>query len=191
MNKFTVMILVLVAVFGGGALGLMRYMSGEGQGRTTEIAANAIVDAANAAARWTEDRTEHSVSVVNVMGQARGQGGLTGPVVVHTMIVTRGGSRLSNLCASLPRVRDAINVLLADRVGQALRTGATLGPKDLAPYKERLRAVLNRTADEESVESVTFALRSAYDVRESGCNESTKSPQHAEATKPSHGDSKH
>ncbi len=69
-------LLLLVVVIGG--FGIWRYMQAGDQGRAAEVAADAVVSAANAAAKWASDRSTHQISVVNLMGTARGAG-IDGP----------------------------------------------------------------------------------------------------------------
>ncbi len=161
---------LLLLLFAGGGFGLWQYMQAGDQGQAAEAAAAAVVTAANAAAQWTKDRSTHEVSVVNMMGTGRG-GGIDGPFVVEVRLSVKGGANLSALCAALPRVHDAINVVLADRVNDVLRARAPLAADSFAAYAETLRARLNRAIAPDAVSEAQVIVHSARNMQERGCND--------------------
>ncbi len=178
MKRFIKLAVLLFLVFGVGGFGLWRYMQAGDQGQAAEAAADAMVNAANAAAEWARDSSTHQISVVNLMGTSRA-GGIDGPFVVEARLAVKGGARMSELCAALPRVRDAINAVLVDRVGDMLRRGTPLAPDSFAAYDAALRDRLNREIAAGAVSQVRLVVHSARDVREGGCKD--LKPTHTEA----------
>ncbi len=170
MKRFTKLggLLLVVVLIGG--FGLWKYMEAGDQGRAAEVAADAMVNVANAAAEWASDRSTHEVTIVNLMGNSRGPG-IDGPVVIEARLAVKGGANLSDLCGALPRVHDAINAVLADRVGSALRAGANLTQDSFASYGDVLRDRLNRVVAAGAVTDAQVILRSARNMGEHGCND--------------------
>ena len=152
---------ILALLFGVGGFGFSKYMSADDQGRTTEVATQAIVDVANAAARWAADRSDYTVAVVNRVGQGRVGDEREAPMAVRAELAVRGGSGLSSLCASLPRVRDAMNAVLADRMVKALR------------------AAINRVVEGGPIARVRLSIRRASGAMESGCTDGAKTANNA------------
>jgi hypothetical protein len=161
---------LLVLVFGGGGFALWSYTEGDDDHRTMEIAADAVIDAANAAANWASDRSTYEVSVVNMMGESRG-GGLAGQIVIESRLTVTGGAHLSRLCKALPRVHDAINAVLADGVGRALRANARLTADSFSDHADAVRDRLNRQIAGGAVSGAQVVVRNARDVQEQGCTD--------------------
>jgi len=170
MKKFHKLAGLAVLLIVGIGLGLTQYLDLGKRGETTEAAANAIMDAASAAASWAADKSQHRVEIVNLMGHARGRD-WNGPVAVQAVLIVDKSAGLSAVCASLPRVRDSMNLLLSDRISHALRTGAKLSPDDVAAQGDRLKAMLNRAFSNEPIAEVRLALRNDYDGVEIGCTD--------------------
>jgi hypothetical protein len=165
---------VMLIVFGILALGISQYMSQEERGRTTEMASDAMAAVAGAAARLTADNNEYTLVIANRVGIGRVGADREAPMAVQAMLSLRGSDKLMRVCATLPRVRDAINGVIMDRIGPKLRAGRPLAPDELAAEGEILRAALNRLVESDSFAHVRIVLKSAYDVQENGCNEATK-----------------
>ena len=170
MKKFKKLALLAVLLVVGIGLGLTQYLDLGKRGETTERAANAIMDAASAAASWAADKSQHRVEIVNLMGHARGRD-WNGPVAVQAVLIIDKSAGLSAVCASLPRVRDSLNLLLSDRITHALRTGAPLSGEDVEAQGDRLKAMLNRTLENEPIAEARLALRNDYDGVEIGCTD--------------------
>jgi len=103
-----------------GAVGAMQYFGNAKKGQVTEDAAEAVGAAANAVSDWTRDRSERTVEVVTLLGQS------PQVITIRAQLTMQGAARLSEVCASLPRVRDAMNVLMFDRVRATLKAGETV-----------------------------------------------------------------
>jgi hypothetical protein len=169
--KFAGVMLIVVGIL---ALGISQYMSHDERGRTTEMASGAISAVAGAAAWLTNDNGEYAVVVANRVGVGRVGADREAPMAVQAILSVRGGDRLSRVCAALPRVRDAINGVAADRIGPKLRAGHTLAPDELAAEGEMLHTALNRVVESDAFAQVRIVLVSAYDVQETGCGDATK-----------------
>ena len=89
-------------------------------------------------------------------------------VTVRALLTMQGASRLSEVCASLPRVRDTINGMLFDPVRQKLRSGE--GSLDLASYEGPLKTALNHAYKEDAVARVRLSRGNAA-MADSGCTE--------------------
>jgi hypothetical protein len=170
--KFAGVMLIVIGIL---ALGISQYMSQDERGRTTEMASGAVAAVADAAARLTADNNEYTLVVANRVGIGRVGGDREAPMAVQATLSVRGSDKMMRVCATLPRVRDAINGVITDRIGPKLRAGRPLAPDELAAEGEILRAALNRLAESgDSFAHVRIVLKSAYDVQETGCNDATK-----------------
>jgi flagellar basal body-associated protein FliL len=162
MNKKSTRLLAMLAfLFSIGAVGAMQYFNASKKGDVTEDAAEAVDAAATAALDWTKDRSERTVEVVTMLGQT------PEIVTVRTVLTVQGASKLSEVCASLPRVRDSINLMLFDRVRATVVRG---GQIDLASYEGPLKAALNRVYHTPTVDRVSLSLGNAA-MGDSGCTE--------------------
>lgn len=165
MKKKSSRLLALLAfVLVVGVVGAMQYFNTAKKGEATEDAAEAVAGAANAALDWAKDTSERRVEIVSLIGQ--------GPqvVTIRAMLTMRGPSKLSEVCASLPRVRDAINVMLFDGMRASLVTGRDSGSFDLASYEVPLKDALNRTYDEKMIDRVRLSRGNAA-MSDAGCTE--------------------
>ena len=169
--KFAGAMLIVAGIL---ALGISQYMSQDERGRTTEIASGALSAVGAAAARLTADNDEYLLVVTNRVGIGRVGTEREAPIVVQAVLSVRGSDRLTRICATLPRVRDAINGVITDRIGPKLRAGRALAPDELAAEGEILRAALNRLVHADTFSQVRVVLKEAYDVQEGGCSEATK-----------------
>jgi hypothetical protein len=161
-NRLLAILGFLVAI---GVVGAMQYFSsGDNRGKATEAAADAVAGAANAAYEWTQDRSERTVEVVTLLGQA--------PTVVsvRAMLTMRGANKLSAVCASLPRIHDAITVLLFDKLRTDIVAGRGIDGVQLAAYEPRLRDMLNRTYDVPTIELVRLSPGNAA-MGDAGCTD--------------------
>jgi hypothetical protein len=151
-KRFSRLLAVLGFLIAIGAVGGMQYFnSGDNRGKATEAAADAVAGAANAAFEMTRDRSERTIEVVALMGQA--------PTIVSVRahLTMRGADRLSAVCASLPRIHDAITVLLFDKLRKDIAAGRGIDTVELAAYEARLREMLNRTYDEPTIDLVRLS----------------------------------
>jgi hypothetical protein len=169
MKKMYKPLMGIALLFVLGAAWFLHYMMGDSRGHVTEMAADALVDAAKTAASWTEDRTEYKISIHTLMGQGRPGAAVGSTLVVQATLSTRGAERRAAICASLPKVRDAINVLLADRFAQALERDRPVPDAELDSYDGRLKAALNRAIEEGIVEHVALSTHTALNNRDAGC----------------------
>jgi flagellar basal body-associated protein FliL len=144
-----------------GAVGAMQYFSTAKKGQVTEEAAEAVGAAANAAIDWTKDRSERTVEVATLLAQT------PQVVTIRAQLTMQGASKLSEVCASLPRVRDAMNVLMFDRVRASLRSGEAV---DLAIYEGPLKAALNHGSEQPTVDRLRLSLGNATGT-DYGCTE--------------------
>src|SRR6185436_445111 len=135
-----------------GAVGAMQYFGNAKKGQVTEDAAEAVGAAANAVSDWAKDRSERTVEVVTLLGQT------PQVITIRAQLTMQGAAKLSEVCASLPRVRDAMNVLMFDRVRASLKAGEAV---DLAVYEAPLKRALNRGADQPTVDRLRLSLGSA------------------------------
>jgi hypothetical protein len=170
MKFIGIMLLVLCML----ALGLSQWMSHDDRNRTADMASDAITAMTSAATRLTSDRKQYTVVVVNRVGVGRVVVEREIPMSVQAVVSVRGSGSLDHVCATMPRVRDAINTVIADRVGPKLRTGRTLAADELADDGDALRGVLNRLVEDNAIESVRLTLVSAFDAQESGCVDPNK-----------------
>jgi hypothetical protein len=164
----------MLIVFGVIALGISQYLSQDDRGRTTEIASDALSAVGAAATRLTADNNEYQLVVANRVGMGRVGTEREVPMAVQAVLSVRGGDKLSRVCATMPRVRDAINGVITDRIGPKLRAGRVLAPDELAAEGEILRAALNRLVQGDAFSRVRIVLKGAHDVQEGGCHETTK-----------------
>jgi hypothetical protein len=144
-----------------GAVGALQYFNNAKKGQVTEDAAEAVGAAANAVSDWTRDRSERTVEVATLLAQT------PRVITIRAQLTMQGASRLSEVCASLPRVRDAMNVLMFDRVRASLRAGEAV---DLAPYEGPLKTALNRGSEPPMVDRLRLSLGNAAGT-DSGCTE--------------------
>jgi flagellar basal body-associated protein FliL len=162
MKKKSTRLLAIVAfLITIGAVGAMQYFSNAKKGQVTEDAAEAVGAAANAAIDWAKDRSERTVEVVTLLRQT------PQVVTIRAQLTMQGAAKLSEVCASLPRVRDAMNVMMFDRVGASLNAGE---PVDLARYEGPLKSALNRGSDRPTVDRLRLSLGNAA-TGDSGCTE--------------------
>jgi flagellar basal body-associated protein FliL len=144
-----------------GAVGAMQYFGNAKKGQVTEDAAEAVGAAANAAMDWAKDRSERTVEVVTLLGQT------PQVITIRAQLTMQGAAKLSEVCASLPRVRDAMNVLMFDRVRASLKAGEAV---DLAVYETPLKRALNRDAEDPTVDRLRLSLGNAASA-DAGCTE--------------------
>jgi hypothetical protein len=170
MKRFKRLALLAVLLVVGIGLGLTQYLDFGKRGETTERAATAIMDAASTAANWASDKSKHRVEIVNLMGHGRG-GDWNGPVAVQAVLIVDKSAGLSAVCASLPRVRDAVNILLSDRISHALRTGGSLSAQEVEAQGDRLKSMLNRSFENEPIAEAILTLRNDYNAVEVGCTD--------------------
>jgi hypothetical protein len=162
LNRLLALLGFLIAI---GVIGGMQYMkSGDNRGKATEAAADAVAGAATAALEWTQDRSERTVEVVTLLGQT--------PTVVsvRAQLIMRGASRLSAVCASLPRIHDAITVLLFDKLRGEIAAGRALDPIELARFEGRVKEMLNRAYEEPTIELVRLSPGNAA-MGDAGCTD--------------------
>jgi len=171
MNRFMKIFGVLLLLFGMIAFAVSQYISHEDKTRTTEMATDAFSAVSKTAGRLTSGRTLYIVTVVNRVGQGRVGLDREVPVVVQVSLSVRGSGGLSDVCGSLPRVRDAINTTIADSIAPRLRSRRVLAADELAENSEAVRAALNKLVEDDAVVSVRLVLRSAFDAQEAGCND--------------------
>ena len=176
-KKFTRLIALLAFLITIGAVGAMQYANMAKKGEATEDAAEAVGAAANAALDWAKDRSERSIEVVTLIGQT------PQVVTVRARLTMQGASRLSEVCASLPRVRDTINLMLFDPMRASLRDGGD--NLDLAAYEGPLKAALNRAYKEAAVERIRLSLGNAA-MADSGCTERSAHPGRADQAQREH-----
>ena len=157
-NRLLALVAFLITVC---AVGAMQYFNKAQKGQVTENAAEAVGAAASAAIDWAKDRSERTVEVVTLLGQT------PQVVTIRAQLTMQGASRLSEVCASLPRVRDAINVMMFDRVRETLRAGNGV---DMASYEAPLKAVINRGYEQPTVDRIRLSLGNAA-MGDSGCTE--------------------
>jgi len=157
-TRLVAMVAFLITI---GAVGAMQYFGNAKKGQVTEDAAEAVGAAANAVSDWAKDRSERTVEVVTLLGQS------PQVITIRAQLTMQGAGKLSEVCASLPRVRDAMNVLMFDRVRATLKAGETV---DLAVYEAPLKRALNRGADQPTVDRLRLSLGSAASA-DSGCTE--------------------
>jgi flagellar basal body-associated protein FliL len=162
MNKKLTRLLALLAfLITVGVVGFMQYMNMSKKGEVTEDAAEAVGAGVNAALDWAKDRSERSIEVVTLIGQT------PQVVTVRAQLTMQGASRLSEVCASLPRVRDTINGMLFETVRDKLNGGGRI---DLVAYEEPLKAALNHAYKEDAVERVRLSRGNAA-MGDTGCTE--------------------
>jgi hypothetical protein len=164
-KRFTRLLAALGFLAAIGAVGGMQYFnSGDNRGKATEAAADAVGAAANAALELTRDRSERTVEVVALMGQA--------PTVVsvRALLTMRGANKLSAVCASLPRIHDAITVLLFDKLRQDIAAGRGIDPVQLAAHETRLLDMLNRSYDEPTIDLVRLSPGNSA-LSDGGCTD--------------------
>jgi hypothetical protein len=163
----------LVLVLGAGGLGYSQYMSHEQRGRTTDLAADAISAVASAASRMTVDSTIYTIVVSTRVGQGH-VGDRDIPMSVQATISLRGSSALSDMCVSLPRVRDTVNAALTDHLVPKLRSGLPILPDQLVADGTKIRDSLNRLVQGEAVSAVRLLVKPAMDAQDSGCSDRTR-----------------
>jgi hypothetical protein len=164
----------MLIVVGVIALGISQYISQDERGRTTEIASGALSVVGAVAARLSADNNEYQLVIANRVGMGRIGTEPEAPMAVQAVLSVRGGDTLSRVCATMPRVRDAINGVVTDRIGPKLRAGRVLAPDELAAEGEILRAALNRLVQAEAFSRVRIVLKGAHDVQEGGCHDATR-----------------
>ena len=147
------------------AIGFNFYFNTDDRGKATEAAAEAVADAAAAAVEWTMDRTERTVEVVALLGQGPSN------IAVTATLTVKGARNLSAVCASMPRVHDAINVILFDGVRNGLSAGRAPAAAELASFEPQLKDALNRSYETPAVEAVRLAPAPRRVLGDSGCNE--------------------
>lgn len=173
MGKFWKITGALVLILGAGGLGYSQYMSHEERGRTTELAANAISAVTSAASRMTADNTIYTVVVSTRVGQGH-TGDRDIPMSVQATINLRGSSALSDICVSIPRVRDTVNAALTDHLVPRLRSGQAILPDQLVADGAKVRDSLNRLVQGDAVSTVRLLVRPAMDAQDSGCSDRTR-----------------
>jgi flagellar basal body-associated protein FliL len=156
-KKSTRLLAVLAFVVTIAAVGAMQYFNTAKKGQATEEAAAAVGAAANAALEWAND--------------TRPRNGQTPQVItVRTLLTMKGPAKLSEVCASLPRVRDAINVMLFDGMRESLRRNGGFASFDLVSYETPLKEALNRSYDEPTIDQVRLSRGNAA-MGDTGCTE--------------------
>lgn len=160
-KKSTRMLAMVAFLISIGAVGGLQYFKTGKKGQITEDAADAVGAAATAALDWTRDRSERTVEVVTVVDQS------PQVMTIRAVLTMQGASKLSEVCATLPRVRDSINVLLYDRLRGGVAAG---GQIDLARYEGSLKAALNRSYESPAVDRVRLSFGNAA-IGDSGCTE--------------------
>jgi hypothetical protein len=179
MNKKLTRLLALLAfLITVGVVGFMQYMNMAKKGRVTEDAAEAVGAGVNAALDWAKDRSERSIEVVTMIGQT------PQIVTVRAVLTMQGATRLSEVCASLPRVRDTINAMLFDPMRASLRGGGG-GNIDLPAYEDSLRAALNQAYKGDAIERVRLSRGNAA-LADTGCTERSAQKGHAERAQTEH-----
>jgi hypothetical protein len=172
---------LLVLVAGGIGLAISQYMSREEKSHTTDVAAGAFAAVADAANRMATDRTTYAVEVTARMGVGR-VGDREEEMTVVAAIAVRGSANLSDICTSLPRVRDSVNAAVGDRIRLGLRDSAQIKPDELSVAARAVLASLNRLLQSGAVTAVRLSLKPTRETQDSGCNTKTKtaSATHAE-----------
>ena len=173
MGKFWKIAGALLLVFGAIGLGYSQYMSHEERGRTTDLAANAISAVANAASRITADNTIYTIVVSTRVGQGH-VGDRDIPMSVQATISLRGSGALSDLCVSIPRVRDTLNAALTDHLVPKLRSGQPILPDQLVADGTKVRDSLNRLVQGDAVSVVRLVVRPAMEAQDAGCSDRTR-----------------
>lgn len=136
MKKVLKLILPLLLIAGCGG-GVWFYLNSAPKGETTEAAANAVASAASAYANWAKDKTAHTIEVTSII-LTSGAGGRQEKVAVRAVLHVTGSSDLNKICRSMPKIRDAMTMILTGHVTPNLDGGA-----ELAAYDERLRDQIN------------------------------------------------
>jgi flagellar basal body-associated protein FliL len=163
-KKSTRLLAVLAFVVTIAAVGAMQYFNTAKKGQATEEAAEAVGAAANAALDWAKDTSPRNVEVVTLVGQT------PQVITVRTLLTMKGPAKLSEVCASLPRVRDAINVMLFDGMRESLRRNGGFASFDLVSYETPLKEALNRSYDEPTIDQVRLSRGNAA-MGDTGCTE--------------------
>ena len=155
MKKRTTRLLAIVGfLFAIGAVGAQQYFAMTDP-KPHEEAAEAVANAANAVSDWANDRGERSVEVVLLIGQT------PNIVSVRALLTMEGGGHLSTVCATLPRVHDAINLMLFDQIRDGIVKGRAGGGVDLASYEAPLKERLNRAYEEPPIEAIRLSRGNA------------------------------
>jgi hypothetical protein len=170
MNRIIKTFGAALLLFGMIAAVISQYISGDNKADTAEKASEAVSAVSKAAGRLTSGRTIYNVTVVNRVGQGRVGLDREVAIAVQVTLSVRGSGGLSDVCASLPRVRDAINARIADSITPKLRSRRVLAADELAENSEDVRAAVNEVVEDEAIVKVKLVLRSAIDAQESGCD---------------------
>ena len=168
MKRFVKYIVLLVLLIGGATFGIVRYLHSKDQGHATEVAADAIGDAADAVAAWARDKTPRHVDVLAYFGEGP-VGGHVGLFAVRATVTAVGAGHLSEVCAGMPVVRDALNTVLFDRVHKALDERRPLDASALAAYAPAVETEINRAFNEKVVDQVQLALAAPSPLNDTGC----------------------
>jgi hypothetical protein len=162
-KRLTRVLAIIGFLFAIGAVGAQQYLAMT-DGKPHVEAAEAVANVANAALDWTNDRGERHVEVVLLIGQT------PNIVSVRALLTMRGGSHLSAVCATLPRVHDAINLMLFDQIRDGIVKGYPGGGVELAAYEAPLKERLNRSYDEPTIETLRLSRGNAA-MGDSGCTD--------------------
>jgi hypothetical protein len=172
--KYVVPLILLACA---GTFGVVQYLHSKDRGRATEEAADAIADAANAAVDWTRDKTPHTVDVYAFFGEGR-VGGRPAVIAVRAQVTAIGQRRMSELCAAMPTVRDAMNTLLFDRIHSLARAHAGLDPAMLADYAPALKAEINRAMVQPLVDRIEISLGNPAAATDEACKPDRNAQRH-------------
>ncbi len=177
MKRLLKYFLPLILLVGGSTFGLIEYLHSKNRGQATEEAADAIGSAASAVADWARDKTPRQVDVVAYFGEAQ-VGGRAGILAVRATVTTVGAQRLSELCAAMPAVRDAMNSVLFDRVNRALDVHRGLDDTTLAAYAPRLKDRINRAMGRSVVAAVKLDRAGPAALNDAGCKSGRVAQRH-------------
>jgi hypothetical protein len=177
MMRFVKYLVLLALLSGLSVFGVIQYLHSKNRGHATEEAADAIASAANAAVDFTRDKTPRRVDVIAFFGEGP-VGGRVSYFAVRARLTAIGGPRMSEVCASMPLVRDALNTVLFDRVHRSLDAHRALDATTLVGYEPRLQDEINRAFGAPVVAEVKLTLANPASLADSGCKAEHSASRH-------------
>ena len=128
-------------------------------------------------ADWARDRTPRKVDVGAYFGEGP-MGAHAGIFAVRATVTAIGAHRLSEVCAAMPVVRDAMNSVLFDRVNRALDAHRGLDDATLAAYAPRLKDRINRAMGTSVVAAVKLDRAGLAALNDAGCKSGRVAQRH-------------
>ncbi len=168
MKRLVKYLALLILLSGVSVFGVIQYLHSKNRGQATEEAADAIAGAANAAIDWARDKTPRQVDVIAYFGEGQ-VGRHAGIFAVRATLTAIGAARLSEVCAGMPQVRDAMNTVLFDSVHGALESRHALDDATLAGYAPRLADEINRSFGGLVVSAVKLGRAAPSVLADAGC----------------------